>query len=332
MSSYESTYCSQADMQLVVPNIDEYDAKRVLPTNWTATSKAGVSASNIYYLYNSGYVDIMYIDGAEQTKVSDTPNAVNEFNYDSGEDLITLYITSSSASALNSAIIEGGRDFTDLITECRKRGSDMVRSFCSKPIYPRKGVGSRSSVGNDFPEIIVMSAAHLACYFLIAPYNKTLADELMSRVTNEENNGWLDKIRNGEINLYQEDATDAQKGILREVSLNASTTGSIVAVRGIPTAEWDAIKILITTAGTFTAGSASSVKFTSYISNDTSTKIEVSANAETMDGGYQDVGHGMYVRFSPGVYTINDEWELEISGIVDTSTMAVKSSVANRIG
>ena len=51
-----------------------------------------------------------------------------------------------------------------------------------------------------------------------------------------------------------------------------------------------------------------------------------------MDGGYQDVGHGMYVRFSPGVYTINDEWELEISGIVDTSTMAVKSSVANRIG
>ena len=332
MSSYESTYCSQADMQLVVPNIDEYDAKRVLPTNWTATSKAGVSASNIYYLYNSGYVDIMYIDGAEQTKVSDTPNAVNEFNYDSGEDLITLYITSSSASALNSAIIEGGRDFTDLITECRKRGSDMVRSFCSKPIYPRKGVGSQSSVGNDFPEIIVMSAAHLACYFLIAPYNKTLADELMSRVTNEENNGWLDKIRNGEINLYQEDATDAQKGILREVSLNASTTGSIVAVRGIPTAEWDAIKILITTAGTFTAGSASSVKFTSYISNDTSTKIEVSANAETMDGGYQDVGHGMYVRFSPGVYTINDEWELEISGIVDTSTMAVKSSVANRIG
>ena len=332
MSSYESTYCSQADMQLVVPNIDEYDAKRVLPTNWTATSKAGVSASNIYYLYNSGYVDIMYIDGAEQTKVSDTPNAVNEFNYDSGEDLITLYITSSSASALNSAIIEGGRDFTDLITECRKRGSDMVRSFCSKPIYPRKGVGSQSSVGNDFPEIIVMSAAHLACYFLIAPYNKTLADELMARVTNEENNGWLDKIRNGEINLYQEDATDAQKGILREVSLNASTTGSIVAVRGIPTAEWDAIKILITTAGTFTAGSASSVKFTSYISNDTSTKIEVSANAETMDGGYQDVGHGMYVRFSPGVYTINDEWELEISGIVDTSTMAVKSSVANRIG
>ena len=327
MSSYEATCCSQADMQLVVPNIDEYDTKRVLPANWVDSG-----TSNLYHLHNAGFIDQLFKDGAEQTKVTDTPNANNEYAYESASDLLLFFMGGLSVSSMNSTIFEGGRDFTDLITECRKRGSDMVRSFCSKPIYPRKGVGSQSSVGNDFPEIVVMSAAHLACYFLIAPYNKTLADELMSRVTNEENNGWLDKIRNGEINLYQEDATDAQKGILREVSLNASTTGSIVAVRGIPTAEWDAIKILITTAGTFTAGSASSVKFTSYISNDTSTKIEVSANAEIMDGGYQDVGHGMYVRFSPGVYTINDEWELEISGIVDTSTMAVKSSVANRIG
>ena len=327
MSSYESTYCSQADMQLVVPNIDEYDTKRVLPANWVDSG-----TSNLYHLHNAGYIDQLFKDGAEQTKVTDTPNANNEYAYESASDLLLFFMGGLSVSSMNSTIFEGGRDFTDLVTECRKRGSDMVRSFCSKPIYPRKGVGSQSSVGNDFPEIIVMSAAHLACYFLIAPYNKTLADELMARVTNEENNGWLDKIRNGEINLYQEDATDPQKGILREVSLNASTTGSIVAVRGIPTTEWDAIKILISTAGTLTAGSASSVKFTSYISNDTSTKIEVSANAETMDGGYQDVGHGMYVRFSPGVYTINDEWELEISGIVDTSTMAVKSSVANRIG
>ena len=330
MSTYEATYCSQADLQLVVPNIDEYDMKRVLPSNWTATSKAGISASNIFYLYNSGFVDILYIDGAEQTKVTDTPNATNEFKYDSAEDLITLYITSSSASALNSSVIEGGRDFTNLITECLRRGSDMVRSFCSKPIYPRKGVGTQSAVGNDFPEIIVMSAAHLACYFLIAPYNKDLSDELMGRVTNDENSGWIDKVRTGEINLYQEDAIDANKGILREVSINGSSTGSISAVRGNPTTFWDNIKIIISTAGTFTAGSASTTKYSTYVSDTTGIKISRSANAEVIDGTFQAVGHGMYVRFAPGVYTVDDEWELEVSGIVDQSTIAVKTAYAER--
>ena len=167
MSSYEATYCSQADMQLIVPNIDEYDTKRVLPTNWVESG-----TSNLYYLYNAGYVDQVFKDGAEQTKVTDTPNANNEYAYESAADLLIFYMGGLSVSAMNSTVFEGGRDFTDLITECRKRGSDMVRSFCSKPIYPRKGVGSQSSVGNDFPEIIVISAAHLACYFLIAPYNK----------------------------------------------------------------------------------------------------------------------------------------------------------------
>jgi len=56
-----------------------------------------------------------------------------------------------------------------------------------------------------------------------------------------------------------------------------------------------------------------------------------SSDAETIDGGFQDVGHGMQVRFSPGVYTINDEWELEVSGILDSRTMAIKYATAERI-
>ena len=65
--------------------------------------------------------------------------------------------------------------------------------------------------------------------------------------------------------------------------------------------------------------------------DDTGLKIDKSSDAEVIDGGFQDVGHGMQVRFSPGVYTINDEWELEISGIVDSRTMAVKYAEAERI-
>jgi len=39
----------------------------------------------------------------------------------------------------------------------------------------------------------------------------------------------------------------------------------------------------------------------------------------------------MQVRFSPGVYTINDEWELEVSGVLDSRTMAIKYATAERI-
>jgi len=38
-----------------------------------------------------------------------------------------------------------------------------------------------------------------------------------------------------------------------------------------------------------------------------------------MDGSFQAVGHGVYVRFSEGLYTTNDEWEVEVSGLDHTS-------------
>jgi len=39
----------------------------------------------------------------------------------------------------------------------------------------------------------------------------------------------------------------------------------------------------------------------------------------------------MAVRFSPGVYTINDESELEVSGVLDSRTMAIKYATAERM-
>ena len=84
-----------------------------------------------------------------------------------------------------------------------------------------------------------------------------------------------------------------------------------MAVRGVPSTEWDLIKIIITTAGTFTVGSASTVKYTSYTGNDTGLKISETQSATIIDGSFQPVGHGMEVRMAPGVYSSNDEWELE---------------------
>jgi len=329
MSTVEATYCSQGDLQFVLPSIDEYDTKRVLMTNWIATG-----TSNLYELYNSGYTKILFKDGQDLgAEQGSEPSSNNQWRYIEADDNLEFFLSSSSASALNSIIFEAGRDFTDLITEVRKRGSDFTRNLLSKPIYPRKGVGMQSSVANDFPEIIVMIAAHLACYFLVNPYNKELADELYGKVSNIDGTGWADKINRGEIDLYQEDSGDAVKGILREITYGGSSTGGIMAVRGVPSTEWDLIKILITTSGTLTVGSASTVKYTSYTGNDTGLKINETQSATIMDGSFQPVGHGMEVRFAPGVYSSNDEWELEVSApeYLDQSTSAIKYAYNARI-
>ena len=39
----------------------------------------------------------------------------------------------------------------------------------------------------------------------------------------------------------------------------------------------------------------------------------MATSAEAINGDLQAVGHGMYVQFSMGVYTTNDEWELDVS-------------------
>ena len=45
---------------------------------------------------------------------------------------------------------------------------------------------------------------------------------------------------------------------------------------------------------------------------------------ELIDCYWQLVGHSMYIRFSSGVYTANDEFELEISGVLDERLTPIK--------
>ena len=327
MSTYEASYCdTNTDLQYIVPDINNYNLRRVLPADWVASG-----TTNLYYLYSAGYVTQLFYNGEEMTSVTDTPNANKEFNYATGTGLLSFYLTNSSTSLLNSAVIESGRDWYDTKVEAVRKASDLCRNVLPVPIYPRKGVGMASSTGNDYPEIIVRSTAIIACADLVRPFDKEKGDELMAMAMNPDGTGYLDMVRTGQIALSQDEGLAKHSGIIREVSINANTTGSIIDVRGKPTVDWDVIKIIISTAGTFTSGSASGVKYDTYVKDDTGLKIDKSSDAEVIDGGFQDVGHGMQVRFSPGLYTISDEWELEISGIIDSRTMAVKFAEAERI-
>ena len=328
MSTYYESYCNTTtDLSFIEPYLSEYDQKRVLPSNWVASG-----TTHLFYLYNTGDCsNQVYKDGKELSAVSDEPNANNEYRYTASTDLLEHYISGGSASTLNSNVFESSRDWSDLKTEAVKRASDFVRSYLPIPIYKNKGVGTSDAVGNDYPEIIVRSTAVMAVESLIRPYDIEKADLIKNQAMNEQGTGWLDMIRTGQISLYSSESEQKHKGIIKSVAVHGNTTGGIVDVKGRASTQWDAIKIIISNGGTITSGSANtSVKYSTYTRNEQGLKMNEDTNEEVIDNGWQSVGHDMWVRFSTGLYTTNDEWELEVSGIVDQSLTPIKSTRTSR--
>ena len=110
MSTYEATYCDEEDdLQFIEPNINNYNLRRVVPSDWVTSG-----TTDLYNLYSAGYVDQLFKDGEEMTKVTDTPNAEDEFNYTASTGVLQFFQGSSSSAILNSLVIESGRDWNDL--------------------------------------------------------------------------------------------------------------------------------------------------------------------------------------------------------------------------
>ena len=300
--------------------------RRVLQSDWQSSG-----TTDLYYLYSSGHVTQLFKDGEELTSVTDTPNANKEYNYNSSTGLLSLFLTNSSTTLLNSSVIEGGQDWEDLKLSAVKKASDMVRNVLPFPIYPRKGVGMESATGNNLPEIIVRCTSIIACSDLVRPFDFEKSEEILNKAINPEGTGFLDMLRKGEISLYSSESEQKYKGIIKVVSTNANTSGGIVDVKGVASTEWDAIKILISNGGTITAGSAnSSVKYSTYTRNEQGLKLNQNMNEEVIDCGWQSAGHKMWIRFAQGVYTTNDEWELEVSGRLDQAFTTIKSVRVSR--
>ena len=240
----------------------------------------------------------------------------NEWCFDGSSDSLFLY----SSSDPNEDRMESGVDWETLKTRVNNESAERIRSFVPFPIVSRKGVGTASASSRDYDWIIIKSNAVLTCSSLVRPLNQELADELEKRIVDPDTQlGLLDQLVAGRYRLWNQ---GERQNDIRVVSVNGSTTGDIVDYRGEPTVDWDLIKIKINTTGTFAAGTASGVKFDSYVGDDTSLKISQVANAETIDGSFQSVGLGMFVRFSAGVYnSTSDEWELEVSGMQDNPSI-----------
>ena len=316
MSTYLENYCTIEDIQLVAPFVFDYDRKRVI-SNWV--SHSGSDASTIYKAGSVGKLSMLYSNDIELTSVSDIASidADGKFFFDEDADVVYYRPTSTNNPNFDESVA-AGRDNKTLFTEFISRSSDFVRSYINKPIYKNKGVGTGDSLGRDFPEVIVRSTALLSASLAIMAYDREKGEELQNLAYNpNDNNGLLDLIRRGVISLDQDE--DGRDKIVKEVAINTSSTGTIVDTFGHPTVSYDRIKVIIASGGTFSAGSTSTITYNTFVGNDNGLKIDQVAISEVIDGSFQSIGHGIYVRFSTGVYTTGDEWEVEVSGLDHTS-------------
>lgn len=327
MSTYLESYCNiTTDLYAVEPNIDGFDQKRRITGHSATVTEA--SPADVYTYHNTGFVGMLYRDGAElgapQASAAAVDGALDgEWYYDAAGDFLKV---ASVADPDTAHELQAGQDWVTVKTEAVGRASEMVRSLCGKPIMKRTGTGIQSETLREWEDIIVRSAATIAVADLVRPYDFPKAAELWSLVHTANGTGWLDMIRKGEIPLWNEVTPAKQEGIVREVAVSANSTGSIVDVQGTATVRWDAVKVVINTGGTFAKGTASTVTYSVWIGDSTGLKMLKVVDAQTITGAYQQMAHGLYIRFGAGVYTADDEWEVMCAGTeAEAGTGGLKS-------
>ena len=304
--SYQEAFCnSTTDLQACVSDIDRYDRKRVLMSNFITTD-----TSNLYQLMNTGHVEQLYRDGIEMTAVTDSPNADNEYNYSSSTDSFQFFLSSSSVNALNSSVFEAGEDWNTLKTRVVKEQADHIRSFLNRPIYKRGNSNYQGASDRPYDFIVIRCNALLACADLVRSQDPEKADELEERVLGED--GLLVKLKRRDYVMWNETSFRSESGVIREISVNGSTTGYIEDIKmfGPPSTDYDEVRVVISTAGTFSPGTASTVKYDVFTKDDTGLRRHKSVDAEVMNGDYQPLAYGALIRFQAGVYTVNDEWSI----------------------
>lgn len=317
MSTYLEAFCNvTTDLESIEPDLHNFDQKRRI-SGAAAIAQSGTPA-DCYTFHNTGNVTLLFRDGvdlgaAQVTAVAVDGNVDGEWYYDSAADYLKVACI-NDPDGTTGYTIEAGRDWYELRLEAVQRASDMVRSLAGKPILKRTGTGVQGSTSRDYEEIVIQSTAALAVASIIRPYNAARAAEIASQATNPEGTGWLDMIRAGKIALCNESSPQLNAGLVKVVAANSSSTGAIVDVEGVPSVKWDAVKVKIITGGTFAAGSASAVTYSVWVGNSTGIKNSQVVTAAVIDGAYQALAHGLSLRFGPGVYTADDEWEVEVRG------------------
>lgn len=310
MSTRWESYCNTTtDLFAVEPQIDSFDRKRVIQ-GFTLVS------GSVYTKGNAGYIARLFRNGADLGAAQSTSGAVDtdgEWHYDTSTDVLTIC---SSSNPNTVSTYEAGQVWSTLKTEAVARASEFVRAYLAKPIIKRAGTGEKSESLRDYDDVIIMATAYLACSFLVDPYDMERGTALRMKAYDPAGTtpGLLDLIKSGQIALWNEITAGYNTGVPRVVSVDATTTGGIVETIGNATTSFDKVRVKIINGGTITEGSTSEVTYSVWVGSTAGLKTSQVVAAAVVDCSYQIMAHGIWIRFSPGKYVANDEWEVEVRG------------------
>ena len=288
-------YCTDRDLQDVLPNLSSFDLKRRI-FNFKTTD-----TTNQYQAFNTGAITQMFFDGIEGTEVTDDPNAIYEWNYSPTTDSVQVFITGSSP---NDMIVEAGDDWTTIKQRFRRKASRFVESMLDSRMAREI---TKDREGN-YPEVIVRCVALKAILFLLQandPQNEFIES------FKDEFDELIEGLKSGAIVLPNESSKDSDKGFIREVSVSGDL--KLVELAGNYSGfGYDLIKVKVTTAG----GGIGTAKYSVWTKDSNTLKNHLVVDDEIIDGDFQSLSYGLYGRFAgatdASTATLNDEWEVEV--------------------
>ena len=313
MATSNIQYCTHRDIKDTYPAInDSGDAKRPI-YGWVTTG-----TSNLYLARDTGLVTQLFADGEDLGDAEANSGVVDtngEWYYDSNLD--TVYYFNSSTNPIDM-LMESGDDYATLITRVAKRASRMIDS---KIGYRVTDTQIKDREGN-YPDIIVRAAALQSVILLLTSEDPT---NPIIEPFKEELAEIVDGINSGTIVILGNQRTmDAAKGIIREVSVNASSDLRPVELTGHYTGSaYELLKVYIDSGENGVIGTT---RMTVKGKDSTKLKNTVLIDSEIITGDYQSLGlSDMKIRWSgdndSAVTTADDEYEIEVFGHnLDSST------------
>ena len=308
-------YCTDRDLQDIFPHLSEYDLKRRI-YNWVD------QGSNEWKAQNTGLVTVLFADGVDKGTAVANEGAVDstdDWFYDSGDDFVRYYTTTDP----NTMIMESGDDWATIKTRFRRKASRLMESHLDNRLS-REVLKDREG---NYPEIIVHITSLQTVILLLKAHDPT--SEVITPFQ-EELNEILDGLKAGSIVLPTAISGDSSKGVIREVSVNASSDLRPIELRGHYNGTgYELLKVYIDAGEN---GIIGTTKMTVKGKDSTLLKTDTLIDSEVITGDFQHLGVGsLYIRWggddvTSAITTAADEYEIELWG---SSLDATISSVGS---
>jgi len=302
-----ATYATNRDLKDVFPDIDSFDTKTTL-YGWV------VDSGSRYKAENCGLITQLFANGenlGNAESSSSNVSANGEWYYT--DDVCYYY---NSTVNPNDILMESGEDWGDIRTRYLLNSSKYLDSMLDGKL-PREQFKDQDG---NYDYIIVRTTALLACSFLIRAAQPTseIADALFL-----EANTNIASLNDGSTKLSWQTTGDASMGVIREGSVSGSLR--VIDTRGAYAGIYDRIGVKITTAGVIgTAVYSYWAGDSDRVGSERMNQSEAASYSDTINGNYQPVGNGLYIRFAGDTgdsATINDYWEKEDVGKNETAEL-----------